>query len=104
MGHRLSKIATRTGDGGETGLGDGKRVPKDSARIQALGDVDELNSALGLVLAEEVPPAVRDAFGEAQLLDLLLELGDRLLEVQEARFHGGILKHKGFNMAPWPTD
>jgi cob(I)alamin adenosyltransferase len=62
MGHRLSKIATRTGDAGETGLGDGKRVPKDSARIQALGDVDELNSTIGLMLAEELPREVRDAF------------------------------------------
>ena len=50
MGHRLSKITTRTGDAGETGLGDGSRVPKDSARVQALGDLDELNSAIGLVL------------------------------------------------------
>jgi cob(I)alamin adenosyltransferase len=65
MAHRLSKITTRTGDAGETGLGDGARVPKDSARIQALGDVDELNSALGLVLAEEVPEAVRTALEQA---------------------------------------
>jgi len=49
MGHRLSKIATRTGDAGETGLGDGSRLPKDSARIQALGDIDELNSAIGVM-------------------------------------------------------
>jgi len=55
MGHRLSKIATRTGDKGETGLGDGTRVAKDSARIQALGDIDELNSALGVLLAEKLP-------------------------------------------------
>ena len=46
MGHRLSKITTRTGDAGETGLGDGSRVPKDTARIQALGDIDELNSVI----------------------------------------------------------
>ena len=49
MGHRLSKITTRTGDAGETGLGDGTRVAKDSARIAALGDIDELNSAIGLL-------------------------------------------------------
>lgn len=55
MGHRLSKITTRTGDGGETGLGDGSRTSKDSARIRALGDIDELNSAIGLILAEEIP-------------------------------------------------
>jgi cob(I)alamin adenosyltransferase len=55
MGNRLSKIATRTGDKGETGLGDGTRVTKDSARIQALGDIDELNSTLGVLLAEKLP-------------------------------------------------
>ncbi|ARP88243.1 cob(I)yrinic acid a,c-diamide adenosyltransferase [Bordetella genomosp. 9] len=52
MANRLSVIATRTGDDGTTGLGDGSRVPKDSARVAALGDVDELNSALGVVLTE----------------------------------------------------
>jgi len=73
---RLSKITTRTGDAGETGLGDGARVPKDSARIHALGDIDELNSALGLVLAEELPEAVRATLLEAQhdLFDLGGEL------------------------------
>jgi cob(I)alamin adenosyltransferase len=52
MGHRLSKIVTRTGDAGTTGLGDGSRVPKDSQRIEAIGAVDELNSTLGLLLSE----------------------------------------------------
>jgi cob(I)alamin adenosyltransferase len=66
MGHRLSKITTRTGDGGETGLGDGSRVRKDSARVHALGELDELNSALGVLLAEDVPPAMRDALTEVQ--------------------------------------
>ena len=72
MAYRLSKIATRTGDGGETGLGDGKRVAKDSARIQALGDIDELNSALGVLLAEKMPAKLRDAFLQVQhdLFDL----------------------------------
>ena len=72
MGHRLSRIATRTGDGGETGLGDGKRVAKDSARIQALGDIDELNSMIGLVLTEKVPAGVGKALLQVQqdLLDL----------------------------------
>jgi|SRR6478672_12863559 cob(I)alamin adenosyltransferase len=76
MANRLSKITTRTGDAGETGLGDGARVPKDSARIQALGDVDELNSALGLILAEDTPSAVRETLVEAQhdLFDLGGEL------------------------------
>jgi len=52
MGHRLSKIVTRTGDAGTTGLGDGSRVAKDSQRIEAIGAVDELNSTLGLLLSE----------------------------------------------------
>src|SRR6185503_17012022 len=76
MGHRLSKITTRTGDAGETGLGDGSRVSKDSPRVQALGDVDELNSAIGLMLAEEVPQAVREAFSLVQ--QDLLDLGGEL--------------------------
>jgi len=59
MGHRLTKITTRTGDAGETGLGDGARVGKDTLRVQALGDVDELNSALGVLLAEELPDSLR---------------------------------------------
>jgi cob(I)alamin adenosyltransferase len=72
MGHRLTKIATRTGDAGETGLGDGRRVAKDSARVQALGDIDELNSALGVLLAEEVPADIREALSHVQqdLFDL----------------------------------
>jgi cob(I)alamin adenosyltransferase len=66
MGHRLSKITTRTGDAGETGLGDGSRVPKDHPRVAALGDIDELNSALGLVLAEDLPKEVRALLSEVQ--------------------------------------
>jgi len=72
MGNRLSKIATRTGDRGETGLGDGRRVTKDSARIQALGDLDELNSCIGVLLAEKMPAPLRAALREIQhgLFDL----------------------------------
>ena len=72
MGHRLSKITTRTGDAGETGLGDGARVGKDSPRIQLLGDLDELNSCLGVVLAEKLPQGVRRALLRVQhdLFDL----------------------------------
>jgi len=72
MGHRLSKITTRTGDAGETGLGDGARVAKDSARVAALGDIDELNSAIGVVLAQEVPADVRALLEQVQhdLFDL----------------------------------
>jgi cob(I)alamin adenosyltransferase len=61
MGNRLSKIVTRTGDAGTTGLGDGSRVAKDCLRIDSMGEVDELNSSLGVLLAEELPQAVRNA-------------------------------------------
>jgi cob(I)alamin adenosyltransferase len=76
MGHRLSKITTRTGDAGETGLGDGSRVAKDSVRIAALGDIDELNCAIGVILSEDVPPEVRTALEQVQhdLFDLGGEL------------------------------
>jgi len=72
MAHRLSKITTRTGDRGDTGLGDGSRVSKASARVRALGDLDELNSAIGLVLAEDAPAEVSDALSDVQhdLFDL----------------------------------
>jgi cob(I)alamin adenosyltransferase len=72
MAHRLSKITTRTGDRGETGLGDGSRVPKSSPRVAALGDIDELNSAIGLVSAEQPPAEIAEALSEVQhdLFDL----------------------------------
>lgn len=60
MSNRLSQIATRTGDDGSTGLGDGRRVPKSHARVHAMGDVDELNSQLGVLLAEPLPQDVRE--------------------------------------------
>ena len=59
MGHRLSKIYTRTGDAGTTGLADGSRVAKDSARIAALGELDELNTVVGLLLTEDLPGDIR---------------------------------------------
>jgi cob(I)alamin adenosyltransferase len=59
MANRLTQIATRTGDDGSTGLGDGSRVAKDHLRVQAMGDVDELNSTLGVLLAEPLPEGVR---------------------------------------------
>jgi len=76
VGHRLSKITTRTGDAGETGLGDGARVAKDSARIAALGEIDELNSAIGVVLTEQTPDDVRAVLEQVQhdLFDLGGEL------------------------------
>ena len=59
MANRLTQIATRTGDDGTTGLGDGSRVPKDHLRVDAMGHVDELNSSLGVLLAEPLPDDVR---------------------------------------------
>jgi cob(I)alamin adenosyltransferase len=72
MAKRLTKIVTRTGDDGTTGLGDGSRVGKDSPRIEVLGNLDELNSAVGCVLAEPLPDIVRDALAPVQndLFDL----------------------------------
>ncbi len=76
MGHRLSKIVTRTGDAGTTGLGDGSRVAKDSPRIAAIGSVDELNSTLGVLLAEDLPDDIRACLTAVQhdLFDLGGEL------------------------------
>ena len=76
MGKRLSQIATRTGDDGSTGLGDGSRTSKNSLRIAALGDVDELNSQIGVLLAEALPDDVREALIDIQhdLFDLGGEL------------------------------
>ena len=76
MGYRLSRITTRTGDAGTTGLGDGSRVAKDAPRIAALGDVDELNSLIGLLLCEDLPAEARETLIGVQhdLLDLGGEL------------------------------
>ena len=76
MGHRLSRIVTRTGDAGTTGLGDGSRVPKDSRRIEAIGAVDELNSQIGAMLAEPLPADVASLLTDVQhdLFDLGGEL------------------------------
>ena len=76
MGNRLSKIATRTGDNGTTGLGDGSRTEKDSVRINTLGEVDELNSFVGLLLCEDMPADLREELVSIQhdLFDLGGEL------------------------------
>ncbi|MBF6631683.1 MAG: cob(I)yrinic acid a,c-diamide adenosyltransferase [Comamonas sp.] len=66
MGNRLSQIATRTGDDGTTGLGDNTRVSKNSARPHAMGDVDELNSHIGLLLCETLPEDVRAVLVDVQ--------------------------------------
>ena len=95
MGRRLSKITTRTGDSGETGLGDGSRVSKTHPRIEALGAVDELNSVLGLLLAEDPPAPLPELVTGIQhrLFDLGAELSlpgqtrlpeDAVKELEEA--------------------
>lgn len=76
MGNRLSKIYTRTGDDGSTGLGDGARVSKDSARVTAYGTVDEANSAIGIVLACEIPEPIRNVLVAVQ--HQLFDLGGEL--------------------------
>lgn len=76
MGNRLSKIYTRTGDDGSTGLGDGARVGKDSLRVAAYGTVDEANSTIGLLLATQVPHDIRDLLTTVQ--HQLFDLGGEL--------------------------
>ncbi|MES3010824.1 MAG: cob(I)yrinic acid a,c-diamide adenosyltransferase [Pseudomonadota bacterium] len=76
MGNRLTQIATRTGDNGTTGLGDNTRVSKDSLRVHAMGDVDELNSHIGLLLCEALPESVPDLLVEIQ--HQLFNLGGEL--------------------------
>lgn len=76
MGNRLSQIATRTGDDGTTGLGDNTRVSKNSLRVHAMGDVDELNSHIGVLLCEDMPAPVRSLLVEIQ--HQLFNLGGEL--------------------------
>lgn len=103
MANRLTQIATRTGDDGTTGLGDGTRVAKDALRVQALGDVDELNSGLGVLLAEPLPDDVRQLLiviqhelfnlgGELSIPGYELLKADAVLRLDEALAHynGGL--------------
>ena len=85
MGNRLSKIYTRTGDDGTTGLGDGTRTAKDSARVTAYGTVDEANSTIGLLLAAELPDAVRELLTSIQ--HQLFDLGGELCIPGHAAIH-----------------
>ena len=98
MGQRLTQIATRTGDDGTTGLGDGTRVPKDALRVQAMGDIDELNSGLGVLLAEPLPDDVRALLvviqhelfnlgGELSIPGFELLKADAVLRLDEALGH-----------------
>ena len=76
MGHRLSKIYTRNGDKGETGLGDGSRTSKDGLRVEAFGTVDELNSAVGLLLTAKLPDGIEPLL--IRLQHELFDLGGEL--------------------------
>ncbi len=76
MANRLTRIYTRTGDGGQTGLADGSRVAKDAPRVETMGDIDELNSTLGVLLAEVLPDDVRTCLSGAQ--NDLFDLGGEL--------------------------
>ncbi len=76
MGHRLSKIYTRTGDDGDTGLGDGSRVSKDEFRVEAIGTIDELNSLIGVMLCGDIPGDARAELTEIQ--HQLFDLGGEL--------------------------
>lgn len=87
MGNRLSKIYTRTGDDGSTGLGDGTRTGKDSARVAAYGTVDELNSTIGMVLACDLPDPVREVLTQVQ--HDLFDLGGELCIPGMAMVHDG---------------
>jgi cob(I)alamin adenosyltransferase len=98
MSNRLTQIATRTGDDGTTGLGDGTRVPKDHLRVAALGDVDELNSSLGVLLAEPLPRDVRELLvtvqhelfnlgGELSIPGYTLLQADAVARLDEALAH-----------------
>jgi len=105
MGHRLSKIYTRTGDAGTTGLGDGSRTAKNSARVAAMGDVDELNSLLGVILCEDLPGELRELLIGIQhdLFDLGGEMsipGATLLKAtQPARLEAAI-DHYNASLGP----
>ena len=98
MGKRLTQIATRTGDDGTTGLGDNTRTRKDSLRVHAMGDVDELNSHIGLLLCEDMPGHVRELLVEIQhqLFNLGGELsipGFELLKPEAVSALDGALAH-----------
>ena len=98
MANRLTQIATRTGDDGSTGLGDGSRVPKSHTRVAAMGDVDELNSSLGVLLAEPLPADLRELLvtiqhelfnlgGELSIPGYVLLKEDAVLRLDEALAH-----------------
>jgi len=105
MANRLSKIYTRTGDMGTTGLGDGTRVAKDSLRVVAMGDVDELNSVLGLLLTEPLSAKIRDCLTRVQhdLFDMGGEIcmpGYNLIKAERVTALESILDEWNNNLPP----
>ena len=109
MGNRLSKIVTRTGDAGTTGLGDGSRVTKDCDRIDCIGEIDELNSTIGVLLAETLPENIRpellriqndlfDLGGEVCIPGSAIISEEHILRLEElaARFNAEIPPLKNF--------
>ena len=76
MGNRLSKIYTKTGDDGTTGLADGSRINKDDSRVNTFGDVDELNSLLGLLIANDIDKKIKDYLLDIQ--HVLFDIGGEL--------------------------
>jgi cob(I)alamin adenosyltransferase len=87
LGNRLSKIYTRTGDAGTTGLADGSRVDKDSPRVEAMGAVDELNSVIGVILAQEIPTDLRECLADVQ--HTLFDIGGELAIPGASTVHQG---------------
>lgn len=105
MGHRLSKIYTRTGDDGTTGLGDGTRVSKDSLRVEAYGTVDELNSVIGLLLTHTLPEGIHECLVSVQhrLFDLGGELclpGHTTIKQQHVNELEQVLDDLNANLSP----
>jgi len=105
MGNRLSKIYTRTGDDGSTGLGDGSRTEKDSLRVEAIGTVDELNSVIGVLLCHNQPDAIQSALTNIQhsLFDIGGELcipGSTIITADKVDALEELLDSLNANLAP----
>jgi cob(I)alamin adenosyltransferase len=105
MGNRLSKIATRTGDKGTTGLGDGSRIAKDGLRVHAMGDVDELNSQIAVLLCEDIPEQMKHELISIQhdLFDMGGELcipGYTMITEEQVLRLDGLLEHYNADLPP----
>jgi cob(I)alamin adenosyltransferase len=105
MGNRLSKIATRTGDKGTTGLGDGSRIAKDALRVHAMGDVDELNSQIAVLLCEDIPEQMKQELISIQhdLFDMGGELcipGYTMIKEEQVLRLDGLLAHYNADLPP----